>query len=146
MDPNIAADPISANAVIDNEYVTLRYYPGSKIVHHTFHQPTSGEPFREMVTTGVELLRAHKATKWLSDDRRNLPLTPEDTEWGKAYWLPEALEAGWKYWALVVPLDFQARLNLKEFVDSFAMQGVRIMIFTSPEEGLVWLTLVDRGR
>ena len=142
MDHNVAANPISAPAVLDNEYATLRYYPGSKIVHHTFHQPTSGQPFREVVTTGVALLRAHKAAKWLSDDRHNLSLTPEDAEWARVNWFPCALEAGWKYWALVVPADFKARLNLGELVDEFSLQRLSIMVFTTPEEGLIWLSSV----
>jgi hypothetical protein len=143
LDTNIADQPVSTSTVIDNEYATLRYHPGSKIVHHTFHQPTSGAAFREIVNTGVELLRVHKATKWLSDDRLNFALPEDDTAWGKINWFPQALEAGWKYWALVVPADIRARLNLKEFVEAFSLQGLRIMVFTTPEQGLAWLSSVD---
>ncbi len=142
MDAHVAVRTDIGNVIIDNENATLRYYPGSKIVHHTFHQPTTGESFREIVNTGVELLRKNHASKWLSDDRKNGPLTADDTEWGKVNWFPQALEAGWKYWALVVPPDIKARLNLKEFVEAFSLQGVRIMVFTTPEEGLAWLTIM----
>lgn len=146
MNTDIADTNVSEIIVIDNEHATLKYYPASGIVHHTFHQPTSGEPFRSMVNTGVQLLRDHKATKWLSDDRNNMALPEADTEWGKLNWFPKALEAGWKYWALIVPADIMARMNMKEFTDSFTQQGIRIMVFSDPEKGLEWLTSVDAGK
>lgn len=137
------ADSISRTTVIDHELATLIYYPDSKIVHHIFHKPISGEPFREIVNTGVELLQKNGAIKWLSDDRTNTAFPDDDTEWGKVHWFPRALEAGWKYWALIVPPDVAARMNLKEFVDTFSQQGLRIMLFATTEDALEWLINVD---
>lgn len=130
-------------AIIQNEYATLVYYPNTKIVHHTFHQPISGEKFRAVLNTGAEVLQTNQAHKWLSDDRGNLALPIEDTAWSKNDWFPRAVQAGWKYWALVVPQDFMARVNLKEFVDSYLEQGLHIQVFTRPDEALHWLENCD---
>jgi hypothetical protein len=54
-------------------------------------------------------------------------------------WFPRAKAAGWKFWALVVPPDVMARLNLNEFVKSYFEQGLRIMVFTEPGEAMAWL-------
>ncbi len=134
---------MSEITIIQNEYASLMYYPDAKIVHHIFHKPISGQNFRDVLNTGAATLEEHQASKWLSDDRGNLALPQDDTEWSKVDWFPRAIKAGWKYWALVVPEDFMARVNMKEFVDSYLDQGLRIEVFTEPEEALQWLTNCD---
>ncbi len=129
--------------VLKNEFATLTYHPDARIVHHTFHQPISGAEFRSVLNTGAETLQKYGAAKWLSDDRKNMALPEDDTQWSMTDWFPRAVRAGWKYWALVVPPDFLARLNLAEFVESYFEQGLRIMVFTEPDEALEWLRNVD---
>ena len=125
--------------VIDNEFVTLLYHSDKQFVHHTIHQPIDGQVFRFLLTQGRELLENHSATKWLSDNRGMAPLTPADMEWSTTEWIPCTLEAGWKYWALVVSNESQARANLAPVVNTFYDQGLQIMIFTNLEEAVEWL-------
>lgn len=129
--------------LIENEYATLIYRTDAKFVHHTFHKPISGESFRNVLNTGIDALTEHNAIKWVSDDRENLALPPEDTAWSKEDWFPRALAAGWKYWALIVPQNIMARMNMKEFVDSYAEQGLRIRVFSKPEEAIAWIKTCD---
>ena len=126
--------------IIKNEFATLVYHPESKIIHHTFHQPIGGDKFREVLNIGTDALEKYGASKWLSDDRGNSALSQEDTDWSMNFWFPRAIKAGWKFWALVVPQDLLARMNLKEFVDSYYDKGLRIMVFNGPEEAMQWLT------
>jgi hypothetical protein len=125
--------------VIDTDHASLFYYPDKKIIHHIFHRPISGQPFRNVVNAGVELLREHGATKWLSDDRANEPFPQEDTDWTMDDWLPRAVAAGWRYWALIVPENIYARMNMSEYVETFYDRGVRIMVFTDPDKARQWL-------
>jgi hypothetical protein len=128
-----------ALTVIDNEYATLMYYPDTQIVHHVFHKPISGPHFRAILNGGAALLKEHGACKWLSDDRNNTALSDEDTVWSKTDWFPRASAAGWKFWALVVPPDLMAQMNLKEFIDTYYELGLRSMVFTEPMEAMKWL-------
>ncbi len=128
-----------SNIIIDNHYATLIYYPDSKIVYHTFHKPISGKPFRDVLMAGVNLLKQHHATKWLSDDRKNLVVHEDDADWGKTEWAPMAMEAGWKYWAILVPDAIEGRINMKEFIDNYFEQGLRIALFDAVEEAMAWL-------
>ena len=131
---------MSTMTIIDNEFATLKYYPETKIVHHVFHKPIFGAAFREVLDEGIELLKKYGAQKWLSDDRQNMALPPDDSEWAKIDWFSRAAEAGWKYWALVVPpYDLMAQQNYNEFIDNVFEQGVRTMVFTEPESALAWL-------
>ena len=91
------------------------------------------------MNNGADTLKKYGATKWLSDDRENMALTPEDSQWATTNWFPRSVKEGWKTWALVVPTDTMAKLNMKEFVDQYFEQGLRIMVFTDPEEALQWL-------
>jgi hypothetical protein len=126
--------------LIENEYACLWYYPTTHIIHHKFLQPVSGEVFREVLMTGLALLQERGAQKWLSDDRNNSVLSAEDSAWSQEYWLPRALQAGWKYWAMLPPIRTRAHLNttrLVEFVEE--MSGVNVKIFTDPDTARQWL-------
>lgn len=68
--------------IVDNEFVTVWVYPDKKIVRHEFHKFIYGETFRDALTKGAEAFEKHHCVKWLSDDRNNSALLPEDTEWG----------------------------------------------------------------
>lgn len=125
--------------IIDNEYASLVYHEDTKIVHHTFHQPVGGEKFRQILEAGVPFLEKYGATKWLSDDRLNSELSAEDTKWATQEWFKQSQDAGWKSWALVVPMDIFARLNLIEHVNHYSKRGIRVMVFTDVEQALAWL-------
>jgi hypothetical protein len=88
---------------------------------------------------GVELLKEHGATKWLSDNRAMEPHNKADGEWVNTNWLPRAIAAGWKFWALVVPDSTMARMNMSQFVEEFYNHGVRVMVFIDIDEAMHWL-------
>src|SRR5688572_11418665 len=128
---------MTSTTVIDNEFGTLWYHDDKKIVHHAFKKPLGGDHLHNLLLSGVELLKKHEANKWLSDDRGlSEPLSEEDSAWGQNEWFPRAKEAGWQFWALVVPPEVKSRINLSEFVFNYSQQGVRVQVFTAPEEAL----------
>jgi hypothetical protein len=134
---------MSTTTVIDNDYLTLFYHADKKIVHHIYKPPIGGKYLKEGLNVGTELLREHGATKWLSDNRAFAATTDEETQWINTNWLPRAVDAGWKYWALVVPHGMKARMNMSEFTEAFYKEGVRVMVFTDPDEAMSWLERVD---
>jgi len=125
--------------IIDNEYATLLYHPEAKIVHHQFHQPLSGQPFRDVLIKGVETFKEHDAKKWLSDDRGNSALTPEDGDWGTNTWTPQVIEAGWKYWAVVMPKKIIGQMNMQRWIKMYEEMGVTVQVFSDPDEAMSWL-------
>ena len=133
----------SVLSVIDNQHASLVYHPDEKIVHHTFHKELNSETFRNVLNTGIDLLKQHKAQKWLSDNRAMNAHSEDDGVWTNTDWLPRVIGAGWKYWALVIPYDAKARMNMVEFVNSFYEKGVRVMVFTELDPALEWLAKAD---
>ena len=130
---------MSDMTIIDNEFVTLWYHPDTKIVHHQFHQFLHGDPFRETLNKGTELLKKYGAHKWLSDGRKNSALSKEDTDWGKTNWFPRAVEAGWKYWAIVQPEQVLGKMNMKRLAKTYSEQGVTAEFFSDPDDAMAWL-------
>jgi hypothetical protein len=125
--------------LLDNKWATICYHPVDRYIYHTFKQPIGGEPFRHILDTGLEHLREQKATKWLSDDRENAAFAPEDIEFAVTDWGPRAAQAGWKFWALIVPETFAGQASMTSIVEAFYNLGVRVMVFTEVEEGCRWL-------
>lgn len=128
--------------ILSNQYATLRYYPQEKIIHHVFHRPSSGPEFRAVLDAGVDTLARNEAVKWLSDDRNNANLSEADLQWTMSEWFPRATQTGWKFWALVVPVEALARLSVAEFVDRYYEVGIKLMLFMDPD--LAWRWLKER--
>lgn len=128
-----------SSIIVDNEYITVEYVPEKKMVHHIIHQPVGGQIFRDALNAGTETLRQNGACKWLSDDRKNGPLSPEDVEWGFNDWNRRTIEAGWKYWALVVPPEVAAAGSLIPTMEALFELGLRMMVFTDVEAAQEWL-------
>jgi hypothetical protein len=128
--------------IIDTEYVTLRFHPEKKIMHHTFHKFIYGEEFRNLMNKGYEVFKANGAQKWLSDDRANSALPTEDLMWGFEDWFPRVWAAGWKYWAIVMPDKIAGQLNMNRIAKRYIDQGLNVQVFSDPDEALKWLETV----
>jgi len=125
--------------VFETEMMTVWYYPEDMIIHHKFHEYRVGEPFRSGMNRASEALRDRGANKWLSDDRKNSALTPEDTEWAMNVWFPQAITNGFKHWAVVLPEKVIGQMNIKRLVAGFAKNGVNAKYFTDPDVAMQWL-------
>ena len=133
---------MSRVTIMDNDYSSLWFHPESGIVHHYFKTAVSGEHFRQVLNRGIDLLEEHKAYKWLSDDRNNSALTPEDSQWAFSDWEQRVLKAGWRYWAIVLPHGVVGRMDMARNVAAIREAGVEATVFTDPAEALAWLESV----
>ncbi|NWF92441.1 MAG: hypothetical protein HXY46_05960 [Syntrophaceae bacterium] len=125
--------------VLENEYITVWYYPQKKIVHHEFHKFTSGKTFQDALSAGAAILEKNRAQKWLSDDRKNTVIGKDDMQWTKTVWRPRVIKAGWKYWALVLPEKVIGQMVMKRIIKEYADTGVTVEIFSDPDKAMKWL-------
>jgi len=125
----------------DSPYITVEYWPDKGIIYHTIHQPMSSQlaVFKEALNAGTDGLQKYKVHKWLSDDRKNDALTQEGNEWSFNDWQPRTVQAGWKYWAMVVPEDLAAAGTLMPVIDILFERGLRMNVFTTLEQATAWL-------
>lgn len=122
-----------------NERITLWYYPELKIVHHQMLAPPTSDEFRELLIKGTETLERYHAIKWLSDDRGNTLLRPQDEEWAQAVWLPRVLQAGFKHWAIVLPEAAIGKLNMTRLATLHARFGINSRVEATPQPAFDWL-------
>jgi hypothetical protein len=128
--------------IVDNEYITMGYRPDGKMIYHTIHKPigtAQTQLLMDALDAGTATLRQHKVLKWLSDDRLNGPLSPEFLTWSLGDWCPRTIDAGWKYWANIVPKELAAAGTLVPVMENLHKLGLRMRVFTNVEEGLEWL-------
>ena len=130
---------MSPMTIIDNEYASLWFHPTNKIVHHQFHQFVHGAHFRQILERGAEVFEQNGSQKWLSDDRDNSALLQEDSQWAIDVWQPRVMNAGWKYWALVMPKKVVGKMNMKQFVEMYRDQGITVEVFEEADQALQWL-------
>ena len=130
---------MSKITIFDTDQITVWYHTDKKIIHHMMHKYTHGQVFRDALMAGLEAMKKYRAQKWLSDDRNNPALGSEDTEWNKANWMPKAVEAGWKYWAIVQPKEFAAKYTLGTVVPDLTGRGIIVRMFNDPEKAMEWL-------
>jgi hypothetical protein len=125
--------------LIDNELITVFYQEEAKIVHHTIHHTCVGKTLRDALTRGAEIFEQYGAEKWLSDDRNNGGLDEEDPKYGREVWSKRMVEAGWKYWALVLPRDVPGTHSMAQLIDAYSQMGVTVKLFSNPDTALDWL-------
>ncbi len=130
---------MASQKVIDNDTITLIYHSDSGIVHHEFHKFVHGASFQEALMQGYDLMNKNHATKWLSDDRGNSALSPEDSQWAQTVWFPAVKAAGWKHWAVVLPEKVVGQLNMKQWVDMYKGLGINSQVFDDPAKAMAWL-------
>jgi hypothetical protein len=92
---------------------------------------------------GVALMKKYGANKWLSDDRNNPVLSKEDMDWGAVNWFPACVEAGWKYWAIILPEKVLGQINMEKLIKQYSDQGIITQIFSDPDKATIWLESVS---
>jgi hypothetical protein len=126
--------------IMDDENVSIWYYPESKILHHQVHKFFFGQVYRDVFNAGAQAFKKYGAQKWLSDDRNVTAWTKEDVEWGNKDWFPRMLQSGWKYWAIIFPEKVVGQMVLKKFAENYSSMGIQTKIFSSLDEAKKWLT------
>lgn len=119
--------------------ISVWYYPAVGLIHHEMHRFCFGEALNTALTKGTDAMIEHKATKWLSDDRKNGALPPEAEAWGREVWFPRTKAAGWKLWGLVPPTMVAGKMNMSRFVSMYGELGITVQVFTDPKPAFDWL-------
>jgi hypothetical protein len=130
---------MSTVTVFDDEHMALRYHPETGIVHHRIKGFLPHGGFRKLLSASDELLETHRATKYVSDDRDNVVVDPEDIKWADANWYPRVAKAGLRHWALVPPSTMVGTLQAKSILETRRRQGLDVEGLGRIQDALAWL-------
>lgn len=125
--------------VFESPRMSLWFHTDERIVHHKMHQYPGQETLQTVLLQGLELLKHHRASRWLSDDRAGGALPKSHHDWGDQVWAPQAIAAGWRYWALLPPEQALGNANMGRLVEAYARRGVVVEIFSDPVKAFQWL-------
>lgn len=123
-------------------YLTIMYDPGLGLTRAQW----TGEQTNETVLLGamasLEMVRKHRSTKFLNDSSLVTGTWHEANAFIADQITPEALKAGLRYFAYVVPPSLEGKLSI---VDLHQRVGdlIHIKVFYSAGEAEEWLKSVD---
>jgi hypothetical protein len=123
----------------DNALISMWIYPLRRIVHHRMKAYCYGDELRQAMMAGAEAMAQHGASKWLSDDRANGALVPDDSAWLGKHWFPRVLAAGWKHWAIVQPAKILGQSNMQRVLKVTVPAGINARMFDDPDLAMRWL-------
>jgi hypothetical protein len=126
-------------SIVDSSLIAVWAYPELQMIHHQMKGFCFGDQFRDALTQGIEAMQRYGATKWLSDDRANSAMPPDDGAWATEVWFPRARAAGWRHWAIVQPGTVLGQSNMGRYVKHFAEQGINARMFSDPDAATRWL-------
>lgn len=129
--------------VLETPRMSLWFHPEDLIVRHEMHQYPGRETLEKVLLRGLDLLKEHGASKWLSDDRNSGALPRSHHEWGVNVWAPQAVAAGWKYWALLPPEEAIGHSNMARLKETYAAMGTTVEIFSDVPTAYRWLCQAD---
>jgi hypothetical protein len=129
--------------ILETNYASLWFYPQLKIIHHQFHKPVIGEEFLKILTTGIEKFEKFECNKWLSDDRKLPILQQKDRDWLQENMDHRLKEAGFKYWAMVLPENVIGALSIENDLKHWKNKGIKVKVFEDPTIALEWLAKIE---
>jgi hypothetical protein len=118
---------------------SVRWDPSCAAVLVEWEGWASSAEFMALLDAEVRALSDHRCSRLLADCRRQKVLNPADQERGDREWLPRAIEAGLKRFAIVLPTSVLATMNLKERLGKVPETVLRVGYFDTVDEAREWL-------
>jgi hypothetical protein len=95
--------------------------------------------FAALLDAEIHALRKRHGSRLLADCRRQKVLNPADQDRANLEWLPRALAAGLKRFAVVRPSSGLAEVNLKDSLGKAPADALDVAYFATVEEAREWL-------
>ncbi len=104
----------------------------------------SGSPdlkeFKALANPIISLLKKHKANKELNNTLNLEVNSIENQEWAQTVWFPDAVEAGLKYFAFVVPSNIFGQVSAEQTNEKAEEEGaIEIKYFETEDKAKEWL-------
>jgi len=117
----------------------VRWDASLQAVVETWEGWADADEFRAMLDAGVRALSEKQGSRWLADCRLQRVLRSEDQTAGNKRWLPRALAAGLKRFAVVLPASGLAKANIQDHLRADASKRLDMAYFATLEEAQQWL-------
>jgi hypothetical protein len=125
---------------------TVRWDPELEAVVETWEGWANATEFTAMLDAGVQALFENHGSRWLADCRRQRVLKAADQKRGNEEWLPKALAAGLKRFAVVLPESGLAKFNIQLHLKAATARQVEVAYFATADEARRWVVQAPAKR
>jgi hypothetical protein len=120
--------------------VSVRWDRIDKLVLVEWEGWADSAEFAALLDAEVRALTELGGSRLLADCRRQKVLRPDDQDRADKEWLPLALAAGLKRFAIVLPTSALAAMNVQDRLGKVPNATLEIAYFEGVDEARAWLT------
>jgi hypothetical protein len=118
---------------------SVRWDQGGQVVLVEWEGWADSTEFKELLDAEIRALQQHRGSRLLADCRQQKVISPADQHRANQEWLPRALAAGLKRFAVVLPKSGLAEMNLRDALGKVPETALQVAYFATLEEGKAWL-------
>jgi hypothetical protein len=118
---------------------TVRWDQPTETVMVEWQGWANSAEFSALLDAEVRALRDHRGSRLLADCRLQRVLSPADQDRADREWLPRALAAGLKRFAIVLPVSALAAMNLRDRLGKVSSDSLEIAYFGTVQDARDWL-------
>ena len=131
---------------LDEPYLSIRWRAVPRVLYAEWRAFATSAEFRAALLTGVRAIRERHVAGYVSDARKAKVVLPEDEQWAREVWLPQAVAAGLRRMAVVTAEAGLAKVEYDDAANDMDSHGLSMRTFGSVAAAMVWAQsgLADR--
>lgn len=118
---------------------SVSWDPASQLVMVEWEGWADSTEFKELLEAELRALKDHRGSALLADCRQQKVINPADQDEANKEWLPRALAAGLKCFAVILPKSGLAEMNIRDALGKVPATSLQVGYFATVEEGKAWL-------
>lgn len=118
---------------------SVRWIDAQQLILVEWEGWANSTEFTELLDAEVRALKEHRGSYVLADCRLQRVLSGDDQRRANREWVPRAIEAGLKRFAVVLPLSDMAAGHIQERLSEVPGSAFEVAYFTTVEEAASWL-------
>jgi hypothetical protein len=127
---------------------SLSWNASAQCIEFTWNGFVKGADFHDGCNAMVKELSARKASRLIVDSRKYTVVDPADQLWSIQDWLPRALAAGLKHFAVVMPESVVGKMSVQNVINDkkHTPKDLELQreMFNSPEDARAWIASTTR--
>jgi len=123
---------------LDEPYLSIRWRAIPQILYAEWKGFATSDEYRAALLTGVRAIRERHVVGYVSDARKAKLVLPQDMQWAKDVWLPQAAAAGLKRMAIVTAETGLGKVILEDAINEVDRPGFSIRKFDSVTAATTW--------
>jgi hypothetical protein len=133
-------DPVTDGVYFNTAGVaSVRWDQTAQLVLVEWEGWADSNEFAAVLDAEVDALKQNHGSRLLADCQRQKVLKPADQDRADQEWLPRALAAGLKRFAVVVPASVLAEMNIRDRLGKVAVNTLEVEYFAAVAEAREWL-------